>query len=134
LAVLDIMEREDILSHVRRWGPYFRDKMGELADLQLVGDVRGSHFMVCVECVSDRAAKTPCPGDWQVATRIFERCREAGLMVRPMGHLIVLSPPLTVTKANIDDIVARLRDGIVAVQDELVRERLWHPNESPAAA
>jgi adenosylmethionine-8-amino-7-oxononanoate aminotransferase len=128
LAALDIMEREDVLAHARRWGPYFRDRMGELADLELVGDVRGSHFMVCVECVAERKAKTPCPADWQVATRIFERCREEGLMVRPMGHLVVLSPPITVTKSDIDDIVARLRAGIAKVQDELVQQKLWQPS------
>ena len=127
LAVIDIIEQANILEHARRWGPYFRDQMDSLLDLELVGDVRGSHFMVCVECVQDRQAKTPCPGEWQVAARIFERCREAGLMVRPMGHLVVLSPPVTVTKAHIDEIVSRLRSGIAMVQDELVREGLWRP-------
>jgi len=123
--VIDIIERDNVLGHVRKWGPYFRDRMDDLLELDLVGDVRGSHFMVCVECVSDRKEKTPCPGEWQVATRIFERCREAGLMVRPMGHLVVLSPPVVVTKSDIDEIVERLRVGIEKVQDELVTEGLW---------
>jgi adenosylmethionine-8-amino-7-oxononanoate aminotransferase len=46
LAVIDIIERENVLEHVRRWGPYFRDAMDSLLDLDLVGDVRGSHFGV----------------------------------------------------------------------------------------
>ncbi len=125
LAALDILEREDICGHVRQWGPYFHAELEKLADLPLVGDVRGSHFMVCVECVSDREAKTPCPGDWNVAKRVFERCRERGLMIRPMGNLIVLSPPLTITKAEIDDAVAAMRGAILSVQDDLAREGLW---------
>ncbi|HWA51189.1 MAG TPA: aminotransferase [Dongiaceae bacterium] len=125
LAALDILEREDICGHVREWGPYFHEELKKLSDLELVGDVRGSHFMVCVECVSDRQAKTPCPGDWNVAKRVFERCRERGLMIRPMGNLIVLSPPLTITKAQIDAAVAAMRGAIKDVQDDLAREGLW---------
>jgi putrescine---pyruvate transaminase len=125
LAALDILEREDICGHVRQWGPYFHEELNKLSDLELVGDVRGSHFMVCVECVSDRKAKTPCPSDWNVAKRVFERCRERGLMIRPMGNLIVLSPPLTITKAQIDAAIAALRGAIQDVQDDLAREGLW---------
>ncbi len=125
LAALDILEREDICGHVRKWGPYFHAELTKLSDLELVGDVRGSHFMVCVECVSDRVEKTPCPAEWNVAKRVFERCRERGLMIRPMGNLIVLSPPLTINKAEIDEAVAAMRGAILSVQDELVREGLW---------
>jgi adenosylmethionine-8-amino-7-oxononanoate aminotransferase len=125
LAALDILEREDICGHVREWGPYFRDQLGTLADLDLVGDVRGSHFMVCVECVADKQAKTPCPSDWAVAKRVFERCRERGLMIRPLGNWIVLSPPLTISKAEIDESVTALRGAIRDVEDDLTREGLW---------
>jgi putrescine---pyruvate transaminase len=125
LAALDILEREDICGHVREWGPYFRDQLGTLADLDLVGDVRGSHFMMCVECVADKKEKTPCPSEWSVAKRVFERCRERGLMIRPLGNWIVLSPPLTISKAEIDESVAALRGAIRDVQDDLTREGLW---------
>ena len=125
LAALDILEREDICRHVREWGPYFRDQLGTLGDLDLVGDVRGSHFMVCVECVADKKNKTQCPGEWSVAKRVFERCRERGLMIRPLGNWIVLSPPLTLSKAEIDESTAALRGAIRDVQDDLTREGLW---------
>jgi adenosylmethionine-8-amino-7-oxononanoate aminotransferase len=124
-AALDILEREDICGHVREWGPYFRDQLGTLSDLDLVGDVRGSHFMVCVECVSDKKEKTPCPSDWNVAKRVFDRCSERGLMIRPLGNWIVLSPPLTISQAQIDESVAALRGAIRDVQDDLSREGLW---------
>ena len=48
-----------------------------------------------------------------------------GLLVRPLGHYAVLSPPLTITKAQIDETVEILRAGIEAMTDELIRERLW---------
>jgi adenosylmethionine-8-amino-7-oxononanoate aminotransferase len=125
MANLDIIEREDICGHVREVGPYFRDRLGELADLDMVGDVRGSHFMVCVECTADKKNKTVPPASWDVARRIFEKCVPKGLMARPMGHLMVLSPPLVISRAQIDQTVEVLRQGIREVTDDLVREGLW---------
>jgi adenosylmethionine-8-amino-7-oxononanoate aminotransferase len=125
MANLDIIEREDVCGHVRELGPYFRERLGELSELDMVGDVRGSHFMVCVECTSDKKNKTVPPAPWDVARRIFEKCVPKGLMARPMGHLIVLSPPLVITRAQIDQTVDLLRQGIREVADDLVREGLW---------
>jgi len=125
LAALDILEREDICGHVRAVGPYFHERLRSLADLPLVGDVRGSHFMVCVEAVRDRDTKEPCPDHWDVAKRVFERCMPMGLMIRPLGNMVVMSPPLILTREQIDEAVAILRAGIEAVQDDLVREGLW---------
>jgi adenosylmethionine-8-amino-7-oxononanoate aminotransferase len=81
--------------------------------------------MVCVECTSDKKNKTVPPAEWNVGKRIFEKCQEKGLLARPMGHLIVMSPPLIVNRAQIDFAVETLRQGIVEVMDDLKREGLW---------
>ena len=125
LKNLEIIERENILGHVRGIGPYFVERLKTLLDLPIVGDVRGSHMMVCVECVADKATKQPMPGDWDVAYRIIRHAMPRGLLVRPLSHMIVLSPPLTVNKTEIDQMVDILRASIRAVADELMREGLW---------
>ncbi len=61
----------------------------------------------------------------EIGERIARHCRERGLIVRPIGHLNVLSPPLIMTRDQIDDLVAILRASIEATIDDLVRERLW---------
>ena len=68
------------------------------------------------------------PAEWEVGKRIFARtpCR-SGLMIRPMGHLVVLSPPLIITKAQVDQAVAALRKAIQATTDDLVKEGLLQP-------
>ena len=124
MANLDIMEREDICARVRENGPYFRQRLGELLELDAVGDVRGSHFMVCVETTADKAKKLAPPANWDIAWRIFEKCRPKGLMVRPLSHLVILSPPLVITRAQIDEAVDVLRQGILEVMDDLTREGL----------
>jgi len=125
LKNLEIMEREKLCERVRELGPYFQERFRTLADLPLVGDVRGSHLMVCVEFVSDRKTKMVPPAEWEIGFRIMRNTMPKGLLVRPMAHLIVLSPPLIVTRAQIDEAVEALRAGITDTMDELTREGLW---------
>jgi adenosylmethionine-8-amino-7-oxononanoate aminotransferase len=111
---------------VRDVGPYFEKQLATLDGLPLVGDVRGSHFMMCVENVADRETKELLPEEIDVGTRIADQCERRGLMVRPIGHLNVLSPPLILDREQVDFCVEVLREGILATADELVREGLWH--------
>jgi len=127
LKNLEIIEREDICGHVRAIGPYFVERLKSLLDLPLVGDVRGSHMMVCVECVQDRRTKRVPPEEWEIAWRIARNTMRRGLMVRPLGHQLVLSPPLIITRAQIDEAVEHLRGGIEDTMGELIREELWSP-------
>jgi adenosylmethionine-8-amino-7-oxononanoate aminotransferase len=126
LKNIEIMEREGICEHVRAVGPYFEQQLATLADLPLVGDVRGSHFMLCIENVADKQTKELLPASVQIGKRISRHCEARGLMVRPVEHLNVLSPPLILAREQIDAIVEVLRESILATADDLVREGLWH--------
>ena len=90
-----------------------------------MGDVRGSHLMVCVECVTDKKAKTAPPAEWEVGMRIRRHAMPQGLLIRPLSHLVILSPPLIITRAQVDQAVAALRKAIQATTDDLVKEGLW---------
>ena len=124
LKNLDILEREDLLAKVRRDGPYLQAQLETLRDLPTVGDVRGSHFMMCVESVADKKSKELFPDAVNVGKRISNRCEEMGLIVRPVVHLNVLSPPLTLTRQQIDTCVEVLRKAMIQVGKELEREGL----------
>ena len=122
LKNIEIMEREGILEHVRELGPYFEQRLATLRDLRIVGDVRGSHFMHCVENVADKKTKELLPAEASIAKRISEHAQERGLIVRPVAHLNIISPPLTLTREQIDFLVDALRDSIEAATVDLVRE------------
>ncbi len=125
LKNIEIMEREDICGHVRNVGPYFEQQLSTLSDLPIVGDVRGSHFMLCVENVANPATKELFAEDINIGARIATHCQKRGLIVRPIGHLNVLSPPLILSKEQIDTLVGTLRESIEATLDDLVRENVW---------
>ena len=126
LTNIEILEREDICGHVRTLGPYFEKQLATLRDLPIVGDTRGKNFMLCVENVANQTTKELLPDEIDIGLRVSKRCEAMGVMVRPVGHLNILSPPLILSRGQIDTIVEVLRKSIEGVQDDLVREGLWH--------
>ncbi len=124
LKNIEIIEREGILDHVKAVGPYFMEQLETLADLPMVGDVRGSHLMGCVEFVADRDTKRNYPDEVGVGKRVSNEADKLGLIVRPIDNLNVMSPPLVISHAEVDAIVARLREAILAARAQLEAEGL----------
>ena len=125
LKNIEIIEREGILEHVGTVAPYFLQRLHELEDLPIVGEVRGEGLMACVECVVDRKTREPVTLDYEIGKRIDAHCQELGLLVRPIINMCVMSPPLIITRPQIDELVGILRTGIGRTMDDLRREGLW---------
>ena len=121
LANIDVIERERLCERVRETGPYFLDRLKTLASVPIVGDVRGSPFMLCIEFVKDRATKEPFAAGVQVGRHVARAAQSRGLIVRPIGNLAVLSPTLILTRQQIDRIVAILSESLDAVVADLTR-------------
>ncbi len=73
----------------------------------LVGEVRGIGLIAGVEIVADKAAKTPFDPKLAIGGHVARFAQEHGLIVRAMGDSIGFSPPLIITSAELDDLVAR---------------------------
>tara|TARA_B100000315_G_C14516219_1_gene559289 strand:- start:1 stop:1407 length:1407 start_codon:yes stop_codon:yes gene_type:complete len=125
LKNIEIMERDDICGHVRDVGPYLEEQLASLLEHPIVGDVRGSHFMMCIENVANKETKALFPAEVAIGGRIAAHCQSRGVIVRPIAHLNVLSPPLILTRQQIDTMVEVLHDSIRATQDDLIREGIW---------
>ncbi len=125
LKNIEIIEREGILEHVREVAPYFQSRLQELRDIPLVGDVRGEGLMACVECGEKVDWSAPPTLEYEIGSRIDKHCQELGLIVRPIINMCVMSPPLIITEAQIDDLVAILRQGIERAQADMIEEGLW---------
>jgi adenosylmethionine-8-amino-7-oxononanoate aminotransferase len=121
LKNIEIMEREEILANAREVGTYFETRLQALRELPIVGDVRGMKLMMCIENVADKTTKETFPDAMNIGKRIANKCDEMGLIVRPIIHLNVMSPPLIMTKQEVDFTVETLAKGIRAVVDDLVR-------------
>lgn len=113
MANLDVFEASNLLGHVRDIAPYFAEAMQTLSDLPEVTDVRVIGLMAGVECELDARAPDE-DRDCAFAAKVDVACQELGLLVRPIYNSCVMSPPLTITRAEIDKMVSILRAGIVA--------------------
>jgi putrescine---pyruvate transaminase len=127
LKNIEIIEREGLLDHVKDVGDYFEARLKELEALRIVGNVRGKRLMMCVEYVADKQTKAHLPDEINISKRISNLCEERGLLVRPMGHLDVMSPPLTISRKEADFLVDTLRGAIEDVTHDLVKENLLSP-------
>ena len=128
LKNIEIIEREQILEHVREVAPYFQARLHALRELPLVRDTRGQGLVGCVECtvrqVHDAGwdEQVLLAFDADLGARIDRHCQERGLMVRPIVNLCVFSPPLIIRKDEIGRMFDILHDSIVAVMHEIESE------------
>lgn len=105
LKNIEIIEREDLLGNARVVGPYLQESAKSLLNLPIVGDVRGSHLMMGIDLVANKQTKAPLDLDEKASTKIFKGCLDRGVIVRPVGDRIIISPPLVITKEECDDII-----------------------------
>ncbi len=119
LANLDIIENEKVCEHVLEVGPYFESSLRKLAQLEIVGDVRGSHFMMGLEFIRNKDAKQYFDDDVAIGMLVSRHAQARGLIVRPLGAMIVLSPPLILSVEQIDEIYAVLHESILAAIADL---------------
>ena len=125
LKNIEIIENEELLEHVRRISPYFQQRLQELGKLQLVGDTRGAGLVGCVECqINDPDSDHALEIDIAIGSRIDKHCQEMGLIVRPLRNMCVFSPPLIITKEQINEMFNILEQGILMATEELSKERL----------
>ncbi|MGB8815114.1 MAG: aminotransferase [Paracoccaceae bacterium] len=121
LKNIEIIEREDLLGNAARVGALFEARMKALEQLPMVGQVRGRKLMICVENVADKVTKALLPDELDVGKRISNVCEAMGLMVRPIGHLNVMSPPLVMTAQDVEFVGDTLEKAILQVADDLVK-------------
>ena len=122
LKNLDILESERLLDNAARVGAYFQSRLSGLRALPTVGETRGEGLIGCVDSVADKATRREFPDGVNIGKRIANAAEARGLMVRPLGHMNVMSPPLILTETDVDFIVDTLEAAIREVVDDLVRE------------
>jgi adenosylmethionine-8-amino-7-oxononanoate aminotransferase len=117
LANIEVMEREDVLGNVTRNETYFRAQLDTLRDQSLVGDVRGLGYHYSLELVTDKDRRTwaaeTAASDF-VYSMLQPALLDAGILCRAaVDHegtpLVQFSPPLVFSRADIDELVGRVR-------------------------
>jgi 4-aminobutyrate aminotransferase-like enzyme/Ser/Thr protein kinase RdoA (MazF antagonist) len=117
LAVLDVVEREQLMSHAARVGSHLLAGFAELAARHpAIGDVRGRGLFLGVELVEDRASQRPATS---LARRIKNRLREGGILIGTDGladNVLKVRPPMPFSVADADRLLAAIDDALAAGQ------------------
>jgi adenosylmethionine-8-amino-7-oxononanoate aminotransferase len=120
LKTLEIYERDNLFAHAGEVGDYMQAQLREIfTDHPLVGEVRGKGLIAALELVSNKT--TGASFDKGLAGATAQKACEAnGLIVRAVGgNAVALCPPIIITRAEVDDMLARLKAGIDATYDSL---------------
>lgn len=99
-----ILRDEGIIAQVESdTGPYFQAKLAELAEHPLVGETRGVGLVGAIELVKDKKNKVFFEDKGTVGTICRDFCFANGLIMRAVGDTLIVSPPLVISHAQIDE-------------------------------
>ncbi len=124
---LEIMKREALFENARVVGEYMQEQLQILREIPIVSDVRGIGLMACVECELSQGGND-LEMDYEIGNRIDKHCQELGLIVRPVINMCVMSPPLTISKDQIDEMVLILKAGVERAMQDCIDEGIWSPS------
>ena len=109
LENIRIMRDEKIVERVKtETAPYLQKRLRELNDHPLVGEVRGVGLLGAIELVQDKATRKRYEGKG-VGMICRQFCFDNGLIMRAVGDTMIIAPPLVITPAEIDELVAKAR-------------------------
>src|SRR6218665_633027 len=113
IANLQIIEKEKLHLNAGKVGAYLMERLQSIQDKhRYIGDVRGQGLMIGVELVADKKTRAPLDLSLNVGARISDACREAGVLLRNLADTFIISPPLTFTHANADEMVDAIDDAM----------------------
>jgi 4-aminobutyrate aminotransferase-like enzyme len=111
LAVLEVIEREQLMQNAKAVGSYMMQGLGELArQYECIGQVRGAGFFIGVDLVKDRATHEPDPA---FAIRLVNGLRKRFILIGasgPEGHVLKIRPPLPFSREHADQFLGAVED------------------------
>jgi len=117
LACLDLFEKEKVVKNLQPKIEILETWLKEVLNIQHVGDVRNAGLMAGIELVKDKKTKETYDWEEKMGWRVAYHARENGVFIRPLGNVIVIMPPLSISKQNLNQLLKVIRDSIVKVTE-----------------
>jgi adenosylmethionine---8-amino-7-oxononanoate aminotransferase len=100
-ANLEVFKGEKTLQKLQPKIRYLRERLAEFWEIPFVGDIRQAGFMAGIELVQDRATKKPFPDARRIGHQVILEARRRGVILRPLRDVIVLMPPLSISREEL---------------------------------
>lgn len=109
-----IFEEGNVIEKIQDTIHYLQKRVRELLELEYVGDVRGKGFMWGIEIVKRNKESFPrgFMAGWRVALDMWKK----GIFIRPLGDVLVVNPPLSIRKSEIDIIVESIKESVTKLK------------------
>ncbi len=118
LASLEIFQKENTLTRLQPLIARLRDLLQTAHELAHVADVRQCGVMAGIELAEDAAERRPYPIARRIGKQVILQARKRGVMLRPLGDVIILNPPLSTTAQEIEMLVSATLESIRAVTEK----------------
>ncbi len=118
IANINLFRREKTLKRLQPKIALLSKTLKEFKDLRHVGEIRQKGFMVGIELVKNRITKEPYAPEEKTGMRVTLECRKQGLILRPLGNVIVLMPPLSISEREIKPMLRIVRSAIERVTEK----------------
>jgi len=115
IASLDVFEQEETLAKLPPLIERLGEHLAELGRLPHVGDTRQCGMIGAIELVRDVSTKEPYPWEERRGIGVCHHARERGVLLRPLGNVITIIPPLSITLEQLDRIAEAVAEGIAKV-------------------
>ena len=118
IACLDLFEKEKVLKKLKGKIKILEAWLKKILRLKHVGDVRNIGLMAGVELVKNK--KTKEPYDWaeKMGWRVANHARDNGVFIRPLGNVVVIMPPLSISEQNLKKLLDVIKSAIIGVTEK----------------
>jgi adenosylmethionine-8-amino-7-oxononanoate aminotransferase len=117
LANLDLFEKEKTIENLKPKIALLKKQLQTFKILKHVGDIRQLGLMVGVELVKDKFKKTPYAWEEKIGIKVCNRLREKGIILRPLGNVIVLMPPLAISRGELEFLIKNTFEAIKQITE-----------------
>ena len=118
LAGLDLFESAHVLEHVKGLAEGFARGLEAMRELPCVGDIRYIGLMGAIELVCDKVTKELFETDRRVGFQVACAARKRRVLIRPLGDVIVVMPPLAISLAELKTLLDAVAESIVEVMGQ----------------
>ncbi|WP_076858369.1 aminotransferase [Bradyrhizobium mercantei] len=120
IEALKIYDEIDIVGRVRENASLLQSGLRQFAEHALVGEVRGIGLMAALELVRDKSEKTPFAQETRIGERLMAALQRRGVLLRAIGSQLYCAPPLVISRAEIETLVAAVAGALDEVQKEIL--------------
>jgi adenosylmethionine-8-amino-7-oxononanoate aminotransferase len=117
IANIDLFKKERTLQRLQPKITLLKNELQRFAGLEHVGDIRQKGFMVGIEMVKNRETREPYPLEGKIGIRVTQEARKHGLIIRPLGSVIVLMPPLSISMRELKRMIEIVYKAIKTVTE-----------------